>query len=167
MKKIKILLLFMSLCAVGANGEQVEVHPEAFVGVWQGTHFESGSIEKRSWVQHRRADGTYTIIFKMFRGDRMVSMNKVEGRWWVVENFFFEQGGDWVLDLHVYYAEVLSEDIIKFTRAHEDYVMVDTRTDELAFETFKKALDDWEKEREGTFKPFPLDPSPNRLEKNI
>ena len=59
------------------------------VGIWTGEHEEQDG-STRSWIQERKADGTYSIDFIFMERDGMIERLTETGRWWVEGGLFHE-----------------------------------------------------------------------------
>lgn len=149
---LRVVFLSLALfCAGGlaipASGETADLHPAEFHGYWKGSHLDPKSGERRDWVAHRRADGRYTLYFKFFTESEFDSMDKVEGDWWIVHDYYFARGDDWGKGtLHAYFFQWLNPDFLKMTFLKGKYVMVDERTTDAEFKRFAEDFEDWVEE---------------------
>ncbi len=136
--KIKLLFLAILLSCTGINTHAESKAPEVeqFVGAWSGEYVHKNQNRRDSWLQTRKADGTFQLIYKRYEYSVIKSTETNEGTWWLKDGYFYEKqnGAHDKADKYAY--ELIGDNKIKFTEINtnektseviEGYSFTDTR----------------------------------------
>ena len=136
--KIKILLLTLLLCCLGINTHAADkpTNLDKFVGEWTGEYLHKNKNRRDSWIQTRKADGSFKLVYKSFQYEVLSSTETNEGSWWLKGGYFYEKqnGAHDKADKYAY--ELIDNNKIKFTEITTDqktseliegYSFIDTR----------------------------------------
>jgi len=138
--KIRTLLLAILLSCTGINSHAESKAPELekFVGAWTGEYAHKNKNRRDSWLQTRKADGTFQLIYKSYEYSVIKSTETNEGTWWLEGEYFYEKqnGAHDKADKYAY--ELIGDNKIKFTEITtnektseliEGYSFTDTRVE--------------------------------------
>jgi len=129
------MILLSCLCAnTNAGGSKAEL--EKFVGTWTGEYAHTNNSRKDSWVQTRKADGTFKLVYKSYQYSVLSSTEINEGTWWVEGVHFYEKQSGKHDQADKYLYQFIGANKIKFTEISTDkktselihgYSFIDTR----------------------------------------
>lgn len=138
--KTKILFLTILLSCFGANShaEIPSTSLEKFVGEWSGEYVHKDKNRKDSWIQTRKVDGTFKLVYKSYEYSVLKSTQINEGTWWLEGDYFYEKQNGKHDKADKYAFEFIDNNKIKFTEITTDektseliegYSFIDTRVE--------------------------------------
>lgn len=154
--KIKALFLTLLLSCLYANtyaqstyaqstyvkntyAKNTAINLEPFVGAWSGEYVHKNQSRRDSWIQTRKADGTFKLVYKTFQYGVLSSTEINEGTWWLEGEYFYEQQSGKHDKADKYLYELSGGDKIKFTEIStnektseliQGYSFTDTRVEQ-------------------------------------
>ncbi len=140
MMKINIIFLTILLNCVGMNtyAEGKPVNLDQFVGEWSGEYIHKNKNRRDAWIQTRKADGTFKLVYKTYEYSVLSSTEINEGTWWLDGMYFYEKqnGAHDKADKYLY--KLIDDNKIKFieittnektSELIQGYSFIDTRVE--------------------------------------
>lgn len=136
--KVVVLTLVLSFLSINTHASSQPVHLDKFVGEWSGEYVHKNKNRRDSWIQTRRADGSFKLVYKSYQYGVLSSTEINEGTWWLEGEYFYEKqkGKHDKADKYAY--ELIDDNRIKFTEIKtrektseliEGYSFTDTRVE--------------------------------------
>jgi hypothetical protein len=136
--KTLFLTILLSCFGVISCAESTSTNLDKFVGEWSGEYVHKDKNRKDSWIQTRKVDGTFKLIYKSYEYSVLKNTQINEGTWWLKGDYFYEKQNGKHDKADKYAFEFIGNDKIKFTEITTDektseliegYSFIDTRVE--------------------------------------
>ena len=136
--KTLFLTILLSCLAVISCAESPSTDLDKFVGDWSGEYVHKNKNRKDSWIQTRKADGTFKLVYKSYEYSVLKNTQINEGTWWLEGEYFYEKQNGKHDKADKYSYHLIGKTKIKFTEITtnektseliEGYSFTDTRVE--------------------------------------
>ena len=124
--KIAFLALLLSLTTLNTHAETRAVNFDKFLGEWSGEYIHKNKTRRDSWVQTRKTDGSFKLVYKSYQYGVLSGTEINQGSWWLEGEYFYEKQNGIHDKADKYLYELIGDHQIKFTE-----ITTDEKTSEL------------------------------------
>ena len=129
-----LIALTTTLFSFIKHSSKDDTEKDKFIGSWAGEKREKKQLS--TWVQRRYADSTYTILFIVIEGKKVIR-NAESGKWWIANGKFYELSPSAMNEPDVFDYKILDDNSIYFKSTKSDYNFIDKKLEENNFDEIK------------------------------